>query len=504
MGKMSKEEVYKNIIRDNLDNIIDSGYIPELGMHKAGKVRDVHFTSKEIGKPIVMVASDRVSVFDCILNKRIPFKGQILNLFNKWAFDHLKDIIPNASLESPHLNVIVQRYYKNIMIECVVRGFVWGSLAQNYEDGKREICGIKLPGSLLRYQKLDEPLFTPATKSEEGHDENISFETVEEMLRKDIATKVRDVSIKLYKRGAEVALKSGLLFIDTKYEFGLDEERNLYLIDEANTPDSSRYCTVEEHKKFKLIENEMRLGKYKNVSELLKVKPELKIEELSKQFVRDVIIEKGFGYGSTGEVPKLDDEDVVEISYRYIKLYELLTGKDFDFPRGNVRYDLLDKLRKAGYIKGCIVIIIAGSDSDMPHIQEIKKELDNYEIKSEIRICSAHKQPAKCEEIIYEYNQSLEPVVFVCIAGGTDALSGVVSFHSIHPVISCPPNKEEYISCITNPPGSSNSLIIRPANVAKQIVQIFGQHNPELQKTLRENNQNKIKKLEQADNSLRV
>ncbi len=498
---MSKEEVYKRIIRDNLDNVIDSGYIPELGIHKAGKVRDVHFISKETGKPIVMIASDRISVFDCILNKRIPFKGQVLNLLNRWAFDHLKEIIPNASLDSPHPNVIVQKYYKNIMIECVVRGFVWGSLAQNYEDGKREICGIKLPEGLLRYRRLNEPIFTPATKSESGHDENIAFETVEKILGGAIAEKVKDASIKLYKKGVEIALNNGLLFIDTKYEFGLDEEGNLYLIDEANTPDSSRYCTVEEYKKFKFIEDEMRTGRHKNVSELLKLKPELKIEELSKQFVRDVIIEKGFGYSSTGEVPKLTDDDVVEISYRYIKLYELLTGKEFEFPKSNVRFDLLDKLKKEDYIKGEIVVIIAGSDSDMPHIQEIKKELDSYGIRSEIRICSAHKQPAKCEEIIYKYNQSLEPVVFVCVAGGTDALSGVVSFHSVNPVISCPPNKEEYHSCITNPLGSSNSLIIRPANVAKHIAQIFRQYNLELQKILRENNQNKIKKLEQADNS---
>ncbi len=499
---MIKVTEYKNIIKGNLYNVIDSGYIPELGLHKAGKVRDVHFTSKEIGKPIIMVASDRVSVFDHILNRRIPFKGQILNLLNKWAFEHLKDIIPNASLESPHTNVLIQKYYKNIMVECVVRGYVWGSLAQGYEEGKREICSIELPNNLLRYQKLGEPLFTPATKAESGHDENLSFDAVEKKLGKEIADKVKNVSISLYKKGAEVALERGLLFIDTKYEFGLDESGNLYLIDEANTPDSSRYCTIEEYKKFKLIENEMKTGKYKNVSELLKIKPELKIEELSKQFVRDVIIEKGFNYTSTGEIPELEDEDVVEVSYRYIYLYEMLTGQDFEFPESNVRSDLIDKLKMAGYINGCIAVIMAGSDSDMLHIEAIRKELEFYNIKSEIRICSAHKQPTKCEEIVNRYNQSLEPVVFVCVAGGTDALSGVVSFHSVYPVISCPPNKDEYLSCINNPSGSSNSLIVKPANAAKHIAQIFGQYNKELQKKLIENSKNKILKLELADSKL--
>ncbi|MEK6819285.1 MAG: phosphoribosylaminoimidazolesuccinocarboxamide synthase, partial [Nanoarchaeota archaeon] len=370
------------------------------------------------------------------------------------------------------------------------------------EEGKREICGIGLPNSLLRYQKLGEPIFTPATKAESGHDENISFEAVENKLGEEIAEKVKDVSIKLYKRGAEVALQKGLLFIDTKYEFGLDENGNLYLIDEANTPDSSRYCTAEEYKKFRLIEIEMWTGRYKNVSELLKLKPELKIEELSKQFVRDVIIEKGFGYGGTGEIPKLEDEDVVEISYRYIRLYEMLTGNTFEFPDGNVKSDLIFKLRNTGYINGCLVVIIAGSDSDMLHIEAIKNELDFYDIKSEIRICSAHKQPTKCEEIVKKYNQSLEPIVFVCVAGGTDALSGVVSFHSVYPVVSCPPNNEEHLSCISNPPGSSNSLILKPANVAKHIAQIFGQNNAELQKKLIEVSKNKIDKLELADSKM--
>ena len=490
------EKKYKEEIKKNLYNTLDNGYIPELGTHKKGKVREIHFTSDEIGAPIVMVASDRVSSFDRVLNRRIPFKGQILNKFNEWAFEKTEDIIPNAAVESPHPNVVVQKYYKNIMVECVVRGYLWGSLAGEYENGIRNIYGIEMPEGLLRYEKISEPLFTPTTKADD-HDAPMTYEEVEKKLGKVLANKVRDTSIALYKRGAELALEKGLIFIDTKFEFGLDKKGEIYLIDEANTPDSSRYCTVEEYQKFEEIKSQS--GNYKDVSDLLKDNPLLKIKELSKQFVRDVLIEKGFSYGSEGEPPTLTDEDVIEVSYRYISLYEKLTGNEFEFPGGDVKQELLYGLKRSGYIKGGVVVIIAGSDSDREHIETIKQELDQYSIPAIVRICSAHKQPSTCEAIINKYNQSIEPLVYVSIAGGTDALSGVVSFHSVHPVISCPPNKKKFDSCIQNPSGSSNSLILRPANVARHVAKILGQNRTDLYEKLLENNKKKISNLEEAD-----
>ncbi|MBD3303529.1 hypothetical protein GF343_00120 [Candidatus Woesearchaeota archaeon] len=494
---MPKEEEYKKIIKENLYITLDFGYIPELGKHKSGKVRDIHFTSDRIGSNIVMVASDRVSAFDHVLDRSIPFKGQVLNLLNQWAMENTKDIVPNASVDSPHPSVIIQKLYKNIMIECVVRGYVWGSLAGAYESGKRNFCGLEMPNGLLRYQKLDTPLFTPTTKAE--HDEPVTFEDVEAKLGKELAAKVQDVSLKLFQRGAELAEKAGLIFIDTKYEFGLDEQGNLFLIDESNTPDSSRYCSIEEYKKFDLIRQEMAAGKFKNVSELLKQKPELKIKEMSKQFIRDVLTEKGFSYEGAGEIPKLTDEDVVEVSYRYINLYEMLTGKAFVFPSAHPKVELLSKLQQAGLIKGGLAVIMAGSNSDMPHIEKIQAALNDFNVKSQVRICSAHKQPGLCESIVKKYNNSLEPVVVIAVAGGTDALSGVASFHSVFPVISCPPKAEEYHSGIKNPPGSSNSLILRPVNAARHTAQILSFHNESIRKLLVDKNNAKIKKLELAD-----
>lgn len=489
----------ESIIKKNLKNTLECGYIPELGKHLAGKVRDVHFTSPNIGEPIIMVATDRVSVFDHVLNRQIPFKGNILNKFADWAFDNTEDIIPNARMKSPHSNIIIQKRCKNLMVECIVRGYVWGSLAGDYEKGKREMFGLTLPDGLLRFQKFEEPIFTPTTKSET--DDPITYAEMEAMVGVEMAAKVKEISIKLYKRAAELAEKQGLLFIDTKYEFGIDENGELLLIDEANTPDSSRYCEKSEYEKFAKIEAEFYQGGYANVNEVIAKNPELKIKELSKQFVRDVITEKGFSYGSTGEVPNLEDEDVIEITKRYIDLYEKLTGNKFDYPNEDVRASLIHGLKTEGYIKGQQVVIVAGSDSDLPHIEKIQKELDKYEIKSVYRICSAHKQLLKSYDMFTQYNESIEQLVFVTIAGGTDALSGVASFNTIHPVISCPP-QAYYESCMLNPPGSSNSTILKPSNLARHIATIFASNNSELKAKLIEYNNQKVAKLENADNEL--
>ncbi len=491
---------YRKIIKKNLSNTIDEGYIPELGRHKSGKVREIHFKSDKIGSPIIMIATDRVSSFDHILSRCIPFKGKVLNLFSKWAFANTKDIVDNAMIESPHDNVIIQKRMKKIPFEFVVRGYVWGSMAKDYENGKREFCGIKLSNKLLKYQKLPEPLFTPATKAEQGnHDINVSFEYMAKRIGRKLSSKLKNISIKLFNRASKLAKNKRFIFIDTKYEFGLDSHGKIFLIDEANTPDSSRYCSKDEYEKFIKIEKEMASGKYKNVSELIKQKAKLKIKELSKQFVRDALIKKGFDHDSIGDIPNLTNEDVIEVSYRYITLYEKLTGNKLNFPQTNIRQELLDKLKQENYIKGGVAIIIAGSDSDLPHIKKIQIELDKYDIASIIRICSAHKQPAKCEEIVNKYNQSIEPIVFISVAGGTDALSGVVSYHSVHPVISCPPNAEKYQSCINNPPISSNSLILRPQNVAKHTAKILGHNNPEIKEIINKKKKDKIKKLEEAD-----
>merc|ERR1719436_696975 len=271
---------------------------------------------------------------------------------------------------------------KNLNVELIVRGYLWGSMAAAYENGDRTFCGLSVPNGLNRFQKFETLLFTPTTKAEVGHDENMTMEEVEKMVGKDMAQRAKDIAMKLYQRGSELMRKRGLILIDTKYEFGLDEKGVLHVIDEVNTPDSSRLCTVQEWEtKYPKIAAEMESGKYKNVMEVLKAKPELKMKEFSKQYVRDALLEMGFDPVKDKAAPKLSDEQVMECAYRYITIYEQITGNTFQFPaKMQPSKRIIMNLQRAGMLVGGFAVIAAGSDSDMPHLQNIQKELGKFNI----------------------------------------------------------------------------------------------------------------------------
>merc|ERR1719498_287231 len=278
-------------IREYLGLTLPECPVPELGEGKAGKVRDIYFS----GENVVMVTNDRVSAFDFILPNLIPFKGQLLNGISEFTMGKTSDILPNALVKQVDPNVVVQKKMTNLGVEWIVRGYLWGSMAAAYEKGDRTFCGLSVPDGLLRFQKFDTPLFTPTTKAEVGHDENMTMEDIEQSCGKEIAHQAKAAALRLFARGQEVMRQRGLLLLDTKYEFGLDESGKLHVIDEVNTPDSSRMCDVAEwEEKYPKVETEMATGKYKTVSDLLKVKPELKMKEFSKQYVRDALLDMGF------------------------------------------------------------------------------------------------------------------------------------------------------------------------------------------------------------------
>lgn len=476
--------------------------MPELGKVKKGKVRDIYFT----GDHVLMVATDRVSAFDHVIPNLIPYKGALLNRIAEHNFRATEDIVKNALVASPDPNVVIQRKMKNLMVECIVRGYVWGSMAGAYEKGSRNICGLKLPDNLVRFQKLDAPLFTPTTKAEEGPDENMTFDEVAALVGKPMADKVKDISMKLYARGNELAKKAGLILLDTKYEFGLDEKGELHLIDEVNTPDSSRMCKIEEWEtKFPKIQAAMKTGKHKSVTALLEERKDLKITEYSKQYVRDVLLDQGFKPGK--EVPKLSKDVVKECTKRYIEVMELITGDKFCPPAGPLSPEkrLVANLTHAGYITGCCTMIFAGSDSDLGHMEKIASNLAGWGVPSQKRVCSAHKQAARLEEVLEYYNKSIEPLVIIGCAGGTDALSGTASWSSLWPVVSCPPEGskgEGNDTCLRNPPGSSNAYCRRPDNVAKFAAQALSHSNPKIRATLEKKTAAKVKTLEDADAKL--
>lgn len=312
------------------------------------------------------------------------------------------DIIPNALVSSPDPAVVVQKKMKNLDVECIVRGYLWGSMAAAYEKGDRNFCGLKLPEGLVRFQKLAEPIFTPTTKAETGHDENMTFSEVAAQIGSDMANRVRDISFKLFARGQKLMAERGLILLDTKYEFGLDENGELHVIDEVNTPDSSRMCGVEEYaSKWPLIEAAVAQTPGTPVGELLKRLPALKIKEFSKQYVRDALLEMGFDPANHKCAPALSEEQVTECAYRYISIYETILQKPFPFvlfaSHVSPPKRLVANLQAARLLAPGVVFVFAGSNSDAPHIKKITDAVKGYGLPVGVRICSAHKQPGKLE-----------------------------------------------------------------------------------------------------------
>ena len=279
----------------------------QIGVYN-GKVRDVYSIE---GDKLIMVASDRISAFDVILPKGIPFKGQVLNQIAAKFLDATTDICPNWKLATPDPMVTVGITCKGFPVEMIVRGYLCGSAWRAYKNGAREICGIKLPDGMRENEKFPEPIVTPTTKAEIGeHDADISKE---EILAQGLATPeeyalLEKYTLQLFKRGTEIAAQRGLILVDTKYEFGLHDGK-IYLRDEIHTPDSSRYFYSDGYQE-----------------RFEKGEPQ---RQLSKEFVREWLMDNGFQGKEGQQVPEMTDEIVKSISDRYIELYEHITGEKF-------------------------------------------------------------------------------------------------------------------------------------------------------------------------------
>ncbi|MDO6676839.1 phosphoribosylaminoimidazolesuccinocarboxamide synthase [Tenacibaculum sp. 1_MG-2023] len=274
-----------------------------------GKVREVYNINDEL---LVMIASDRLSAFDVILPRQIPFKGQILNQIATKMMSDTADIVPNWLLANPDENVAVGHLCKPFKVEMVIRGYLSGHAAREYAAGKRILCGVAMPEGMKENGKFPEPIITPSTKADNGeHDEDISREDIlaNQIVSEEDYLVLEDYTRKLFQRGTELAAKRGLILVDTKYEFGKTKDGKIVLIDEIHTPDSSRYFYAEGY-----AERQEKGEKQK---------------QLSKEFVRQWLIEKGFQGKEGQEIPEMSDEKVIEISNRYIELYEQITGETF-------------------------------------------------------------------------------------------------------------------------------------------------------------------------------
>ncbi len=273
-----------------------------------GKVRDVYTLENGL---LVMVASDRISAFDHILPKGIPFKGQVLNQVATMFLDATKDIVPNWLIATPDPSVAVGYACEPVRVEMVIRGYLSGHAAREYKLGKRILCGVAMPEGMIENDKFPEPIITPATKAEEGHDEDISREDIlaKGIVPEHIYLQMERYTRALFQRGTEMAAQRGLILVDTKYEFGI-RNGEVILIDEIHTPDSSRYFYAEGY------EERQKNGEPQR--------------QLSKEFVRQWLIENGFQGLEGQQMPFMPDEFVNTITDRYIELYERITGKKFE------------------------------------------------------------------------------------------------------------------------------------------------------------------------------
>lgn len=302
---------------------------PGLGKKYKGKVRDCYISKDKI----FLISTDRQSAFDRIL-ARIPFKGQVLNQTSAYWFEKTKDIIQNHVIDVPDPNVVVCKKLKVFPVEVVVRGYITGVTSTAawtaYEKGERIFCGNILPEGLKKNQKFEKPIITPTTKSLE-HDEKVS---AEEVVKRGLMTQqqwnfVADKALKLFNKGMEIAAENGLILVDTKYEFGHDEEGNIFLVDEIHTPDSSRFWLEESY--------EERFNKGEEP------------ENIDKEFLR-LWFKKHCDPYKDKELPPAPEELVIELAKRYIKLFEMITGEEFKADVGDVRERIEGNLREKGYL----------------------------------------------------------------------------------------------------------------------------------------------------------
>ena len=287
-----------------------------------GKVRDVYNINNE---KIVLIASDRISAFDAVLPKGIPFKGQILTAIAAKFLNETKDIVPNWLEATPDPNVAVGKFCKPFMVEMVIRGYLAGHAWREYKAGKRIICGVAMPDGMKQNDKFPEPIITPATKAEDGdHDEDISRENIiaQGIVSKEDYEKLESYTRALFQRGTEIAAKQDLILVDTKYEFG-KADGIIYLIDEIHTPDSSRFFYAEGYQERQDKDEQQK--------------------QLSKEFVREWLIENGF-QGLEGQpIPHIPDSFVNTVTERYTELYEKITGETFVKADNS---DLVNRIKK--------------------------------------------------------------------------------------------------------------------------------------------------------------
>ncbi len=407
---------------------------PQLELIHQGKVRD-SFRINDDARMIVV--TDRISCFDKVLKSTIPYKGSVLNGISNFWFEKTKDIIENHIIDiiDPNINMVKEAH--PIRIEMIVRGYLTGSMWRKYQKGKREFSGVEVTDGLKKNQRFPKPILTPTTKEES--DREITPEDIvkEGWTSEKLYSEMVKISLKLFDFGSKILEEKGIILVDTKYEFGLIEDK-LILIDEIHTPDSSRFWSKENYDS----------------------NPE-EAEQIDKEFVRQWLLKNK----QNGEIPNILPEDVIEeTSKRYREIYRIVTGNEF-VKTEKIRNRIYNNLLKADKIKDGFVAIMMGSSTDLEHCKKIKSHLAKYDIFVDMRVVSAHKNGERIPGIAEVYNNSIEPGCVIAVAGRSNGLGGALAANLVIPVINCPPFKDK-IDMMTN----INSSLMMPSNTPAMIV----------------------------------
>lgn len=424
---------------------------PQIKKIHTGKVRD---SFRVDAKRRLIVATDRLSSFDFVLNTRIPGKGAVLNSLAAWWFEQTRDIVDNHLIKPIGTNASLVHEAEPVKIEMIVRGYITGSAWRKYEKGLREVSGVPIPDNMKKNDAFPMPILTPTTK--EDSDREISREQLlkEGWTTEDIYSQMEKYAVKLFDRGSKLLKEHGIILVDTKYEFGIRDGK-VILIDEIHTPDSSRFWSAEDYEKNSDT-----------------------VEQLDKEFVRNHLMKNK----KDGKYPMdLPEEIVAETVRRYEGIYQMITGKDIQHHR-RPEHDLAACLEDEGLMKDGFVAIIMGSESDMPHAKKMKDIIEKYNVACDLRIMSAHKNGEAILNVAKEYNHAIESVAVIAVAGRSNGLGGALAANLSCPVISCPPfaDKVDMMvninSSLMMPSNTPAATVIDPKNAAHLALRALNLH----------------------------
>lgn len=416
---------------------------PQIRKIHSGKVRD---SLRIDDQTRMIVVTDRLSAFDSVLKTPIPQKGAVLNGLSTFWFEQTKTMLPNHFITQIDPNITLVKEATPIRVEMVVRGYLTGSMWRGYQQGKREFSGVVVPDGMTKNQRFPQPIVTPTTKEKSDRELSPAELVKEGFVERALYDQMESIAQKLFAFGSQLLAEKGIILVDTKYEFGV-RDGQLILIDEIHTPDSSRFW---------------RAADYAQTPDAA--------EQIDKEYVRQWLI----AHKQNGQYPDtLPHEVVLETTRRYLEIYRMITGKELavntDEP---IKARMCRNLVTAGLMKDAYVAIVMGSPGDAEHAKKIQSYLEQYDVKSELRVVSAHKNGEELVNFAQEYNDSIEPGAVIAVAGRSNGLGGALSANLNIPVINCPPFKDNVDllvnvnSSLMMPSQAPAMTVIHPDNAA--------------------------------------